>query len=191
MFPRLNNYLKLTATKQQEDDMTRVYVLVEDGGTSVLGYHAINPDRMDADDLVRRPRGLPDHGEIPILFVGQVAVDRRAQGHGFGGILMHHIFEKAHGTAETAGCHAPVLDVIHDGDDAVAGGPPAGSYSRAIRSSSRSKKPSRSISCSTETFGALPDIRHQSIAVAPMVSSEAISTATCTRLALNSSGSRR
>ncbi len=115
---RLNNYLKLSARKQQEDDMTRVYVVVEEGSPRILGYHAINLGMMNVDELKRRPRGAPDHGEIPVLFLGQVAVDEGQQGKGFGGILMHHVFEKASVIADAAGCHAIILDVISDGGEA-------------------------------------------------------------------------
>ena len=114
---RLNNYLKLSAKKQQKDDMTRVYVVVEEGSPRILGYHAINLGMMNVDALERRPRGAPDHGEIPVLFLGQVAVDEAEQGRGLGGILMHHVFEKACVIADAAGCHAIILDVISDGGE--------------------------------------------------------------------------
>lgn len=97
--------------------MTRVYVVVADGSPRILGYHAINLGIMNVDELQRRPRGTPDHGEIPVLFLGQVAVDRRQQGRGLGGILMHHVFQKACVIADTAGCHAIVLDAIADGGE--------------------------------------------------------------------------
>ena len=114
---RLNNYLKLSARKQQKDDMTRVYVVVESGSTKILGYHAINTGMMNVDELERRPRGAPDHGEIPALFLGQVAVDKAVQSRGLGGILMNHIFEKACVVSDLAGCHAIILDVISDGGE--------------------------------------------------------------------------
>ncbi len=91
---RLDNYLKLSAKKQQNDSMTRVYVAVKEGRREVLGYHAINVGMMTVDELVKRPRGAPAHGEIPILFIGQVAVKTIAWGQGIGSILMHHIFAK-------------------------------------------------------------------------------------------------
>jgi len=111
---RLNNYLKLSARKQQRDEMSRVYVVVKEGSTRILGYHAINLGSINVDDLKRRPRGAPNHGEIPALFLGQVAVDKSVQGGGLGGILMHHVFEKAVNIADIAGCHAIILDVISD-----------------------------------------------------------------------------
>ncbi len=118
---RLNNYLKISAKKQQKDDMTRVYVVVAEGSVQILGYHSINPGMMNVNELKRRPRGAPGHGEIPVLFLGQVAVDKAGQGRGIGGILMHHVFEKARMVSDIAGCHAIILDVIPDGgEDAFA-----------------------------------------------------------------------
>ncbi len=113
---RLDNFLKLNAKKQQKDDMTRVYVAVEEGSADILGYHAINLGMMNAGELAKRPRGAPDHGELPILFLGQVAVSEDAQGQGLGSILMHHVFAKADAIAQKAGCFAIVLDVMSDGD---------------------------------------------------------------------------
>ena len=114
---RLDNYLKLSAKKQQTDDMTRVYVAVEDSQAIILGYHAISLGMMNADELARRPRGAPDDGELLILFLGQVAVSISAQGRGIGSILMHHVFEKACRIAEEAGCFAIMLDVMSDGGE--------------------------------------------------------------------------
>ena len=114
---RLDNYLKLNAKTQQKNDMTRIYVVVEDGGADILGYHAINLGMMNVDEMAKRPRGAPRHGEILILFLGQVAVTKSAQGQKLGSILMHHIFEKAVTISAQAGCFAIVLDVMSDGDE--------------------------------------------------------------------------
>ncbi|GLK53405.1 MAG: GNAT family N-acetyltransferase [Maricaulis sp.] len=116
---RLDNYLKLTAKRQQVDDMTRVYVMTADGDNRILGYHAINLGMMDVTELPKKPRGTPAHGELPILFLGQVAVSQSAQGRGIGSILMHHVFEKASRIGEEAGCFALVLDVMNDGGEAA------------------------------------------------------------------------
>ena len=115
---RLNNYLKLNAKNQQKDELTRVYVCSEEGSPRILGYHSINVGMMNVDQLQRRPRGTPHHGEIPVLFLGQVAVDQGRRGKGFGSVLMHHVFQKACVIADAAGCHAIILDVISDGGEA-------------------------------------------------------------------------
>ena len=97
--------------------MTRVNVVVEEGSRRVLGYHAINLGMMSVEELHRRPRGAPKHGDVPVLFLGQVAVDKASQGRGLGGILLHHVIEKACTVSDLAGCHAILLDVISDGGD--------------------------------------------------------------------------
>lgn len=117
---RLNNFLKLSAKKQQKDDMTRIYVLLEEGSHDILGYHAINVGLMDVREMTKRPKGTPSHGEIPVLFLGQIAISTECQGYGLGHILMHHIFLKACTIADVAGCHAILLDVMSEGgEDAV------------------------------------------------------------------------
>ena len=63
--------------------------------TKILGYHAINVGTMNVHELSKKPRGTPQHGEIPVLFPGQVAVDEQAQGLGIGSVLMHQVFSKA------------------------------------------------------------------------------------------------
>ena len=116
---RLDNFLKLTAKRQQTEDMTRVHVILADGDPAILGYHAINLGMMEVTELARRPRGAPAHGELPVLFLGQVAVSQSVQGQGLGSILMHHVFEKACRISDAAGCFALVLDVMDDGGEAA------------------------------------------------------------------------
>ena len=95
--------------------MIKVYVAVEPEDIKILGYYAINVGTMNVAELAKPPRGTPNHGEIPVLFLGQLAVDRQAQGLGVGSLLMHHVFEKACVIADGAGCHAVLLDVMSDG----------------------------------------------------------------------------
>lgn len=116
---RLNNFLKLSAKRQQRGDMTRVYVALRQGQSDILGYHAINGGSMNVDQLENKPRGVPSHGALPVLFLGQIAVSRHAQGQGIGSILMHHVFQKAAVVADSIGCFAILLDVMRDGGDAA------------------------------------------------------------------------
>lgn len=83
----------------------------------MLRYHAINLGMMNLEELHRRPRGAPKHGDVPVLSLRQVAVDKASQGRGLGGILLHNVIEKACNVFDLAGCHAILLDVICDGGD--------------------------------------------------------------------------
>ncbi len=96
--------------------MVRVYVTVKPSQSRILGYYAVNVASMNVNEMVNPPKGTPRHGEIPVLFLGQVAVDQKVQGTVVGSLLMHHVFERAIAIADEVGCHAVLLDVFSDGD---------------------------------------------------------------------------
>ncbi len=112
---RLDNYLLRSAKKHQKGDMTRVFVAVEPERTQVLGYHAINMGSMDVRAMPVPPKDVPSHGHLPVLFLGQIAVDRRFARAGIGSILMYHVWAKAVQVADEVGCFAVLLDVMADG----------------------------------------------------------------------------
>ena len=116
---RLNNFLQFSAKKQQKGRMTRVFVAVRPGQVNVLGYYTINVGAMDASSLAKPPRGTPGHNKIPILFLGQVAVDQVVQGHRIGSHLMQHVFRKAWTIATEVGCYALMLDVMPDDNEDI------------------------------------------------------------------------
>ena len=116
---RLNNFLQISAKKQQKDRMTRVFVAVEPGQAKILGYYTINVGAMEASDLAKRPRGTPSHNKIPILFLGQVAVDQAVQGRKIGSHLMQHVFRKALTIDTEVGCYALLLDVMPDENENI------------------------------------------------------------------------
>ena len=111
---RLNNYFRLTAKRQLKGNMARVYVVVDHGQSKVLGYYSLNAGSMKSTELARPPRGTPRHGDIPILFLSHIAVDKHKQGNGIGDLLMHHLFMKAYKVADEVGCYAVLLDVLSD-----------------------------------------------------------------------------
>jgi len=116
---RLNNYFIRNSPEQQAADMVRVYVVVEDGEHTVLGFIVLNVGDMDASALTTKPKGTPSHNKIPVLFLSRIATDQTAAGNGIGGILMSFAFEKAIAISNEAGCFGIVLDVFEDGGEEV------------------------------------------------------------------------
>lgn len=92
---RLDYYRKLNAKKQQKEDIARVDAMVEDSSKDILGYHAINLEMMNVDEMAKRPRGAPDHDDLPTLFLGQAAANANFQNRGVGAIRMNHVYVKA------------------------------------------------------------------------------------------------
>ncbi len=114
--PRLDNFLKRSARKQQAGDFTRVWVLVAGERSRLLGYYALNAHKLEADELpANLTRNAPPHGAVPAVYLSMIAVDRRHQGRGFGNLLLSDAVKRATAVAGQIGLKAIVLDVIDDG----------------------------------------------------------------------------
>ena len=117
---RLDNFLRLSARKQQEDDFTRVFVAAAEGSPDVLGYYALNAHAMATGELgADRPRRAPRTGGIPALYLSMIAVDERRQGMGLGSDLAVDALGRALSVAGEVGLKLVILDVIDDGGEDV------------------------------------------------------------------------
>ncbi len=117
---RLDNFLRLSARKQQKDDFTRVFVAVTEGASEVLGYYALNAHAVATEDLgADRPSRAPRTGSIPALYLSMIAVDGRRQGMGLGSDLAMDALARALSVASEVGLKLVVLDVIDDGGEDV------------------------------------------------------------------------
>ncbi len=117
---RLDNFLRLSARKQQKDDFTRVFVAVAEGSPEVFGYYALNAHAVATDELgADRPRRAPRTGSIPALYLSMIAVDERRQGMGLGSDLAVDALGRALSVAGEVGLKLVVLDVIDDGGEEV------------------------------------------------------------------------
>ena len=115
---RLDNFLRLSARKQQKDDFTRVFVAVAADSPKVLGYYALNAHAVATDDLgVDRPRRAPNTGTFPALYLSMIAVDWSWQGRGLGSDLAVDALSRARNVSGEVGLKLVVLDVIDDGGD--------------------------------------------------------------------------
>ena len=117
---RLDNFLRLSAKKQQKDDFTRVLVAVAEGASKILGYYALNAHAVAAEDLgADRPRRAPRTGSILALYLSMIAVDGRRQRMGLGSDLAVDGLGRALNVAGEVGLKLVVLDVIDDGGEDV------------------------------------------------------------------------
>ena len=117
---RLDNFLRLSARKQQKDDFTRVFVAVAEGSPEVLGYYALNAHAVATEELgADSPRRAPRTGSIPALYLSMIAVDERRQGMGLGSDLAVDALGRALSVAGKVGLKLVVLDVIDDGGEEV------------------------------------------------------------------------
>lgn len=110
--PVLDDWLTRRALANQLGGASRVFVVV-DGQQQVMGYYALAAGavaRQAATGAVRR--NMPD--PIPVLVLGRLAVDRRAQGVKLGAALLQDAVKRAGAVAGHAGVRALLVHALND-----------------------------------------------------------------------------
>lgn len=116
----LNDYLKEKAWQNQRRLRVGVtYVAVDDEQPDVvLGYYTLAmsgiPRRAFSDEDAKK---LTPYGEIPVILIGRLAVDKRARGKGLGKALLMDALRNSVILGESVGCRGIVVDALQQSVD--------------------------------------------------------------------------
>ena len=110
--PELNNFLQKLARQQAEKDFNRTYVACNAGENKLLGFYAISFGSINFENWPVHA-GLPRY-PVPVVRIGRLAVDLRAQGRGVGIALVRHAMRLSESTADKIGLYAVVVDAKND-----------------------------------------------------------------------------
>lgn len=114
---QLDNFLKLSARKQQKRNFTRVWVAIAPPSLRVLGYYAVNSHAIVTSDFPEKlARKAPRHGRVGAAYLSMFAVDTTIQGQGLGRALLFDAFRRIALVSAQVGVFALVLDVLDDGN---------------------------------------------------------------------------
>lgn len=88
----LNHWFVRHAWGNEKEDASRTYVMVDAETDCIAGYVSLVSGQIEREFLPKnRQRNKPD--PVPIVLLGQLAVDLRYQGRGCGsGLLRHALF---------------------------------------------------------------------------------------------------
>ncbi|QUS37985.1 GNAT family N-acetyltransferase [Tardiphaga alba] len=112
---RVDNFLTNTAARQQDNDLTRVYVACLDQSDAVIGYYALNAHAIDAASLPQAmAKKLPNYPTIAAIYLSIIGFHRDHQGKGGGGFLMADAFRRCVQVADVVGAHFLVLDALNE-----------------------------------------------------------------------------
>jgi len=110
--PSLNDWLKRRALANHLSGASRTFVVVDDQAL-VVGYYALAAGAIAhevAPGDVRR--NMPD--PIPVIVLGRLAVDQRAQGIHLGAALLRDALQRATSVSQNAGVRAMVVHALHE-----------------------------------------------------------------------------
>ena len=109
----LDDWLRIHALENQRRNLSRTFVLVDDGGV-VVGYYALSMGGVAKDDLPRNlGRGLPGY-QIGMVLLARLAIDARRQGEGLGRDLLVDAIVHAAAAGQHAAARFIAVDPIDE-----------------------------------------------------------------------------
>ncbi len=112
---RVDNFLQKTATYQQENELTRVYVACLDQESAVIGYYALSSHSIDVTTLSETNRKkLPRYPTISAIYLSVIGFSVDHQGKGGGHFLLMDALRKCAEAADIIGAHFVVLDSLNE-----------------------------------------------------------------------------
>jgi predicted N-acetyltransferase YhbS len=110
----LNHWFRRHAWANHATDVSRVSVLTDRETGCVVGYVALSAAQIERAWLPKaQQRNRPD--PVPVLLLGQLAVDKAHQGRGYAADLLLYALKAALCVADTAGCMGVVTHPLDDG----------------------------------------------------------------------------
>jgi len=113
---RLDNFLKITASKYVKEDNGKIYVAVEKDSGRVVGFHAINPHAIDISEFDEKTRKRFPGGRdrISAFYLSMFARDLSVRGKGLGPLLLADVLSRCLAAADIAGGRFIVLDALDE-----------------------------------------------------------------------------
>jgi GNAT superfamily N-acetyltransferase len=110
--PALDDWLQRRAMGNQLTGASRTFVVVDEENR-VRGYYAMAAGavaHLQATSAVRR--NMPD--PVPVMVLGRLAVDRRAQGIKLGAAMLQDALKRAIAVSQNTGVRALLVHALHD-----------------------------------------------------------------------------
>ena len=112
---RIDNFLKTNAAGQQDQGVTKAYVIVEPPEKRVLGFYAMNAHSIDAtvipEDLRKK---LPKYPTFGAIYISMIGTHTDLQGRGMGSYLLADSLRRCIDVADKTGVLAVMLDALND-----------------------------------------------------------------------------
>lgn len=111
--PSLNDFLQRQARQNADRNVGVTHVAVPNAGNErILGYYALVTRTIESS-VVADSKKLP-RGEIGVILLGRLAVDKEAQGQGLGKRMLLRAIRQTEQASRDIGVFALVLDALDD-----------------------------------------------------------------------------
>lgn len=105
----LDEYLRRYARQNDQADLGRTYVAVEQGSSEVCGYYTLVAGSLAVADIPAQLLGGRPPPEVPVVLLGRLAVCTERQGQGLGRFLLMDALHRVLDAAEALAISAVVV----------------------------------------------------------------------------------
>ncbi|MDO8691380.1 MAG: GNAT family N-acetyltransferase [Dehalococcoidia bacterium] len=111
----LDSYFHRQARQDQRRRLAVPYALLDTGAERVVGFYTLSMRSLRPSALPPQMiRKLPNYETFPAALLGRLAVDRRYQGQGFGGMLLMDALRRVLETSREVAALAVVVEAEND-----------------------------------------------------------------------------
>ncbi|MDQ6604381.1 MAG: GNAT family N-acetyltransferase [Chloroflexota bacterium] len=111
--PQIDDWFHKQAGQASRRGIAAVHIMVDTTTGAMLGFYTLSNFTVFAADLPSEfGRTLPDRIMLPAHLIGQLAVDARQQGKGYGGLLLFDAVHRAHRMTEHSASLAVVVHAL-------------------------------------------------------------------------------
>ncbi len=110
----LDRYIQQLAVQNDERNIGRTFVAVEEGSLTVIGYYTLASGRVSFQHLPDVKK-LPPNMPMPVILLGRLAVDLNWRGLRLGEYLLMHALWRCSEINRDVAVHAVEVDAIDDG----------------------------------------------------------------------------
>lgn len=110
----LNTWFRRHAWANHVNDVSRVSVLADSSTGALVGYVALSAAQIERSYLPKsQQRNRPD--PVPVVLLGQLAIDREYQGRGYAADLLQYAFKTALRASESVGSIGVITHPLDEG----------------------------------------------------------------------------
>lgn len=109
----MNEWFRRYAWRNQAHNISRTTVFTEAGSGTIVGYITLTTGQIEREYLPKSAqRNRPE--AIPVILLGQLAVDRRFQGQGFARQLLFYALKTCLALSREIGCFGIITHPLDD-----------------------------------------------------------------------------
>jgi ribosomal protein S18 acetylase RimI-like enzyme len=112
--PSLDEFLKQYAGQNQKTGLSRTFVAIEPGDTTVRGYYSVSAGAVAFDKVPEAQRRRLPRYPVAVAHLGRLAVDTTAQGRRLGEFLLIDALRRIQIAADSIGIHAVEVVAIDE-----------------------------------------------------------------------------